>query len=173
MGEFFIYYKISKILSLMAMVPYPNMVGGSIKNIFPHKNKIDINIDTITVEAQKRSHERFPVSLYADIIQENSKKRNIVILKDLSFSGIQIHSKVDFNTNSNISMDIYLERNVISINATIIRKVNKIKYFEYGLKINYNNVTTMNFIKDYIQTLRNEQINTLNMIIHNNAKNTY
>lgn len=143
-----------------------NIIGGIIENICLTNRKIDIQIDRVVIESQKRLYERFPVSLYADIIQKNSKKRDIAILKDISSFGIQIYSKVDYPVNSDIDLDIYMEKNVVLLNTTIVRKKNRINYIEYGLSINYKNSSTMSFMQEYVQSLKNEQTESINMMKH-------
>lgn len=135
------------------------ILGGTISKISPGINQILIDIDKQDFEQNKRSYERYPTSLYADIILENFSQKNTVIIKDISWYGMQIHCKLEIQTNSNVDIDIYTEERVVRVKGEIVRKTKHKKHFEYGIRIIYDNSFSMVYMKEYLEMLKKEQEN--------------
>lgn len=133
------------------------IMGCVVENIDPVKNSIEVRVDKVESDAQKRAYERYPVSLYADVRIYGENKKHLATVKDISCYGMQIYSKTEFPDNSELSMDIYLEKNVISIKANIVRKITRSCYFEYGIKIIYDNSAAFGHMNDYITVLKADQ----------------
>lgn len=138
-----------------------NIIGSTIETIDLVSNSLDVCIDHIDTEAQKRSYERFPVSLYADIKTATEKKKHLSVIKDMSHFGLQISSKSELAEKSIVSVDIYTEEKVISITAQVMRKEKFEKYYAYGLTIQYDNVVTMSYMKEYMEMLKKEQADSI------------
>jgi len=141
-----------------------SILGGVIETIYPVDRKLEVKIDKITVEAQRRSYERFPISLYADVTQKDKRGRNTAVLKDISAFGIQMFSKIDYPIKSELSIDIYMEKKVIFLKTTVVRKESKTNYIEYGLAINFDSPATMTYVKDYIDSLKKEEEKAINFM---------
>ena len=67
--------------------------------------------------------------------------------KNISFTGMMIHSKVDFPLFQELKFEIRAAV-TIHIKAIIVRKVKDTYNYEYGLKINYTDVHTPNLLKN-------------------------
>ena len=114
--------------------------------------------DTPEEEMKMRSYERFPVSLYADyrIIEELGRKKCFALVKDISEYGVLIYSRESHFKGLRLAMDIYLTRDILSLTAEIVRKVDHEGYFEYGLKIKHTGPIAFNHIKNYVKKSQNE-----------------
>lgn len=108
--------------------------------------------------AKMRSYERFPVSLYADyrIIEEQGRRKCFALVKDISEYGVLIYSNESHFKGLKLAMDIYLTRDILSLTAEIVRKVEHEGYFEYGLKIKHSGPVVFNHIKNYVKKSQNE-----------------
>ncbi len=118
---------------------------------------IEVNVDKIESEAEQRRHERFPVSLYADVRVKTNRKKHLAAIKDISFYGMLIFSKSDFSVGDEIELDIYMEKNMLFLKCEILRKVPGEVYNNYGLRIVYEDVNSMNFVKEYLRRLKEAQ----------------
>jgi hypothetical protein len=141
-----------------------SILGGVVETIYATDRKLNIVVDNVTVEAQKRSYERFPISLYADVTQKDKRGRDTVVLKDISEFGLQIFSKADYPLKTELNIDIYMEKKVIFLRTTVVRKEARTNYIEYGLIINFDTPATMSYVKDYIDSLKKEQEKAINLI---------
>lgn len=118
---------------------------------------IEVNIDKIDSEAEQRRHERFPVSLYADVRIKMDRKKHLAAIKDISYYGMLIFSKSEFSLGDEIELDIYMEKNMIFLKCEVLRKIPGDLYNKYGLRIIYQDVNSMNFIKEYLRRLKEAQ----------------
>lgn len=110
--------------------------------------------------ASMRSHDRFPVSLYADyrVVEGMSSKKGFALVKDISDYGLLVYSKDSHFKGMSLNFDIYLTRDILSLTAEIVRKVEYDGYYEYGLKIRHNGPFVFNHIKNYVTKAQNELI---------------
>lgn len=129
------------------------IIGCSVIKIDPLNRLLVVKQDSIITCENKRRCKRYPLSLYGDVISENSRKKHIVIIKDLSESGIRIFSKESFTIGQNIELNIYAESSMIFLKCTITRVLQNTFFFEYGLQIKYESVSSINQIKQYINKL--------------------
>ncbi len=109
-------------------------------------------------DARMRSYERYPVSLYADyrIVEEQGRKKCFALVKDISEYGVLIYSNESHFKGLRLAMDIYLTRDILSLTAEIVRKVEHKGYYEYGLKIKHSGPVVFNHIKNYVKKSQNE-----------------
>lgn len=114
--------------------------------------------DDLGEGAKMRSYERYPVSLYADyrIIEEQGRKKCFALVKDISEYGVLIYSSESHFKGLRLAMDIYLTRDILSLTAEIVRKVEHEGYYEYGLKIKHSGPVVFNHIKNYVKKSQNE-----------------
>ncbi|TYQ16081.1 UNVERIFIED_CONTAM: PilZ domain-containing protein [Acetivibrio alkalicellulosi] len=138
-----------------------HMVGCNIVTIDNKAGSIDLRIDKTERDADLRRHERFPVSLYSDIRTRYAKKKHLGIIKDISFFGMLIYSKSDFEIGDNIEIDIYMEKKVLFLKGDIVRKTQEEKYIQYGIRITYEDANAMNFMKDYLRKQKELQEDSL------------
>lgn len=83
----------------------------------------------------RRMHERYPVSYYADLKVLNEQRRYFSYLKDISKYGIRIMTDAEISIGQKVEISLYLEKKIIFISAHIIRKNSGKNCFEYGGKI--------------------------------------
>jgi hypothetical protein len=108
-----------------------------------------------------RIHERFPVSLFAEIITNNIKKPKTILIKNISLSGVMVISKENFSTSDIINLTIFIENTIFKAKGEIVRKMEHSYSFEYGIKLIYDNINSKNIIEKYILYLKKEQLHTL------------
>lgn len=131
--------------------------GCKISTICVEDATIEVIVDKIDTEAEQRKHERFPVSLYADVRVKMGRKKHLATIKDISYYGMLIFSKSDFFVGDEIDLDIYMEKRIIFLKCEILRKVSNSVYNKYGLRIIYEDVNSMNFVRDYLKRLKEAQ----------------
>ncbi len=133
------------------------IVGCNIGEIRPKEDIIELKIDKVEEDAQKRQWERFPVSLFADVRSRDSRKKQVATIKDISHYGMLIYSKADYPVNEQVEVDIYMDKSMVFLKANIARKAERKHYFEYGVGILYEDSSSLNFMKEYIKRLMQEQ----------------
>jgi hypothetical protein len=111
-----------------------------------------------------RSYERYPVSLYADyrVLEEQGRRKCFALIKDISEYGVLIYSNESHFKGLRLAMDIYLTRDILSLTAEIVRKVECEGYYEYGLKIKHSGPVVFNHIKNFVKKSQNELLPQLN-----------
>lgn len=114
--------------------------------------------DTYDEGVIMRSYNRFPVSLYADYRVTNgyANKKGYALVKDISQYGLLVYSSDNQVKGINITIDIFLTRNILSLTAEIVRKVEHDDYFEYGLKIKHEGSYVFNNINNYVKKSERE-----------------
>lgn len=130
----------------------------TILNLEKEQNTIEMKIDNCETTTNKRLFVRFPVSLYAEAKIGESQKKHLAIVKNISYTGMMIFSKIDFPLYQELKFEIHAGSGVsIHLKASIIRKVKDTYNYEYGLKIVYTDVHTPNLLKKYLVLLKKEQ----------------
>lgn len=109
-------------------------------------------------ESGNRSYERFPVSLYADyrLIDGIGSKKCFALVKDISEYGMMIYARDSFFKGQKLNLDVFLTRDILSLTAEIVRKIDHDGYFEYGLKIKHSGPTVFNHIKSFVKKAQDE-----------------
>ncbi|MCX7745687.1 MAG: PilZ domain-containing protein [Clostridia bacterium] len=133
------------------------ILGCDILKIHAKENYIILKIDKIDSDANKRLYERFPVSIYADVRSRDNKKKCLVTIKDISYYGMMIYSKCEFRASEELFFDIYMDKIMLFLKCAIVRRAERQNFFEYGIRIMYEDVNSMNFMKEYLKRLKEEQ----------------
>lgn len=134
----------------------------TILNLNKELNTIEIRIDNCETTTNKRLFVRFPVSLYAEARIGESQKKHLAIVKNISYTGMLVFSKIDFPLYQELKFEIHADSGVIiNLKASVIRKVKDTYNYEYGLKIIYTDVHTPNLLKKYLLLLKKEQEESL------------
>jgi hypothetical protein len=129
-------------------------LGGNILAAVTNEGFAVVKIDKITNCENRRTRERFPVSLYADIVVHNAKSKDTVIMKNLSVYGMLVYSKSHFALNQSVEIHVYTEKDVVFIKGIILRKSQGQSYNEYGIRILYEDMKSKGFVEDYIKKLK-------------------
>lgn len=135
--------------------------GGSISQVRAKDNIIHIEIDKPEPGSENRQVERYPVSMCADIRTKKDNKKQLAAIKDISYYGILIFTKVDIDEGETIEVDIYMEKSMIFLKAVVNRKRIKANYIEYGVGIKYEDGGTLNYMKDYTKRIKQDQIDSI------------
>lgn len=128
-------------------------VGCTVSRIQNDKGIVELKIDSVERYPEKREYERYPVSLYADIKKESSRKKYLAIVKDINLYGLCFYSKEEFEVEDALEISMYVEINMLFLNVFIVRKEKKENYFEYGAKILYKDASTMGIMEEYLKKI--------------------
>lgn len=139
--------------------------GCTIVKIRAKDKFIELTIDSINTSENKRQHERFPVSLYADIKFKDTIKNQLATIKDLSYYGVSLLTKVELNHNEIIELDIYIDKLVIFVKGNIVRRINHENWIEYGISMVYDDISTLNEMKEYVKELKKKQEESIRELI--------
>ncbi|MDQ2085725.1 PilZ domain-containing protein [Herbivorax sp. ANBcel31] len=137
------------------------VIGCDIKEIDGKERILEVVIDKSEEEASQRRHERFPVSLYSDVRGEFGRKKHLGLIKDISYYGMLIYSKVDLEAGDEIEIDIYMDKKMIFLKGEIMRKMPNKNHIEYGIRVIYEDISAMNYMKDYLRKQKQKQIDSI------------
>ncbi len=134
--------------------------GGRVLAFNRKDELLEFSEDEFDEDSRMRSYERFPVSLYADyrVAEIPGNKKCLALVKDISDYGLMIYSRESHFKGLTLLMDIYLARDILSLTAEIVRKVERDGYIEYGLKIKHNGPAVFNRIKAFVKKEQDELI---------------
>jgi hypothetical protein len=134
------------------------IVGGRLADYEPGNEQLTFIADLSEVGINLRSYERFPVSLYADFKLAEGGKKCFALVKDISDHGILIYAKESFLKGQRVNMDIFLTRDIMTLTAEIVRKIEYGDYIEYGLKIRHSGPAVFNHIKSFVKKAQDEHV---------------
>lgn len=135
-----------------------DIVGGRLTDYDPGNEQITFISDKTDDGTDLRSYARFPVSLYADFKLAEGGKKCFALVKDISEHGILIYSKESFFKGQRLNIDIFLTRDIMTLTAEIVRKIEHQDYIEYGLKIRHNGPSVFNHIKSFVKKAQEEHV---------------
>lgn len=127
----------------------------TISEVNPRSNSIVLTINGYKVMPDLRTSERYPVSIYSDIRYE--KSRVSAVINNLSIEGMSFRTKADLSESSIVGMDVILNNHMLSLTIQIVRKTPFEFGFEYGSRIIYDNNSSKNTIRLFLQTYQAEQ----------------
>lgn len=132
--------------------------GGRILDFNRKDELLEYMEDELDEGSRMRSYERFPVSLYADyrVAETLGNKKCLALVKDISDYGLMVYSRESHFKGLTLILDIYLPRDILSLNAEIVRKIERDGHFEYGLKIKHNGPVVFNRIKTFVKKEQDE-----------------
>lgn len=131
--------------------------GCTIVRIRAKDKEVELNIDSINTSENKRQHERFPVSFYADIRMVDGSVKQLATVKNLSYYGVSLLTKVELNQNELIEMDMYIDNAVVFAKGNIVRLINHENWIEYGISMVYDDVEDLDNMKKYVTQLKKKQ----------------
>lgn len=107
-----------------------------------------------------RSYERYPVSLYADFRHNGvyGNRKFYALVKDISEYGMLIYTEESMVKGQRLELDIYLNRDILSLSAEIVRKFEYGRYLGYGLRIKHSGAIIFNHIKNVVKKAQQEHI---------------
>jgi hypothetical protein len=134
--------------------------GGQIVDYIREPGLLIYKEDVFDEGSKLRSYERFPVSLYADyrVVDTLGSRKYYALVKDISDYGLMIYTKEEHFKGHKLGLDIYLARDILSLTAEIVRKVDHAGYYEYGLKIKHSGPVVFNQIKNFVRKEQEELV---------------
>lgn len=127
--------------------------------------EISLKKDGTEPGSEKREYERLPVSLCADIKCVVTRNRYDALVKDISYYGMLMFAKAEFELNQKIEVDVYADKVMLFLNANVVRKVSTPNGFQYGLGLFYNENGSLSYIKDYLKKLGEERVEAIRKLI--------
>lgn len=117
--------------------PDAEITGGRVTDFIRSEELLIYEEDVPDEGSKMRAYKRFPVSLYADyrVNEAQDNKKYFALVKDISDYGLMIYSRLSHFKGLSLLLDIFLTRDILSLTAEIVRKVEHDGYFEYGMKI--------------------------------------
>lgn len=136
------------------------ITGGRIVDIGHNNGQLIFAEDEQEDGMKMRSYERYPVSLYADfrLAEGRGGKKCFALVKDISEYGMLIYTGESFFKGQRLDLDIFLTRDILSLSAEIVRKVEYGNYFGYGLRIRHSGAIVFNHIKNVVRKAQEEHI---------------
>jgi len=136
------------------------ITGGRVTEVDMNHEQLVFAEDERDEGVKMRSYERYPVSLYADFRHNGvgGNKKYFALVKDISEYGMLIFSDVSLFKGNRLELDIYLNRDILSLSAEVVRKFEYGNHFGYGLRIRHNGAVLFNHIKNVVKKAQEEHI---------------
>jgi hypothetical protein len=134
------------------------ITGGRLIDFDPKTEQFSFSVDQQDGGWESRSYERYPVSLYADFKLVEGGKKCFALVKDISEYGMLLYAKDSFFKGQRLNIDVFLTRDIMSLTAEIVRKVEHEDYIEYGLIIRHSGPTVFNHIKSFVKKAQEEHV---------------
>ena len=118
---------------------------------------INISVNNEEFIVNTRAHERYPVSLNVDVIRALTEEHSVAIAKNISYEGLMIQSKYEFDEGENANIIMKLNDIEVKVGAKIVWKMSRDMNFEYGIKITFMDYNYQKVLWEYIDKLKDEQ----------------
>ncbi len=126
-------------------------------NIDIDKNVMQLVVENEEYVINQRAFERFPVSLYSSVMLRNNKYEFAAVVKNISFSGLLICTKKEFEAKQNIDIKLYLDNIPVNLTAEAVWSMKNEYTFDYGLRIIHMEYAQQNVLKKYLEDLKANQ----------------
>ena len=133
------------------------MTSCYVVEVIPSKCIVKLAVNNEEFVVNSRAHERYPVSLYVDVFRVATGEESVAIAKNISYEGLMICSKSEFEKAENINVGLYLNDIEVKLGAKIMWKMMRNSAFEYGMKITYMDYNSQTVLWHYIDKLRDDQ----------------
>ena len=131
-----------------------NLCECVIHNVDLAEHHIGLTINDICSGSNQRLFERFPVSIYADVQDNNGV--SVAFVKNLSIGGAGVITRHDFAIGVAMDIRLYINQLIIPLKAQVIWRAPDKSYLNYGLKFIYSHDESKILITSYIQALSEE-----------------
>ncbi len=128
-----------------------------IVNIDIDKNDMQLVVENDEYIINNRAFERFPVSLYSSVMLRDDMSEFAAIVKNISFGGLLICTKMEFGTKRNIDLKLYLDNNQVNLTAEVVWSMKNEYTFDYGLRIIHMKYEQQNVLRKYLEKLKAHQ----------------
>lgn len=128
----------------------------SIQSINAQEGSAALKIENTEHIKEKRIFERFPVSLYADMIPQNGSKKAAYV-RNISLNGLFVISKNELAVGDKVVFDTFIDNRILKLPGTVMWKMKSSNNFHYGINIMFQDYNTKNSLKLYLNILKDEQ----------------
>jgi hypothetical protein len=136
----------------------------NVKEINFSKKTMRLLVENEDFIINKRAFERFPVSLYASVSKRDYENIFIAIVKNISFDGLMICSKISIEKGQSLDVKLHLPEQEIVLSALTMWKVENESIYDYGLKIVHMEYPDQITLKSYIEKIIQEQETPVNIL---------
>lgn len=133
------------------------MTSCYVAEVIPAQCIVKLAVNNEEFVVNSRAHERYPVSLYVDVFRVKTREDSVAIAKNISYEGLMICSKNEFDEVENINVGLYLNDIEVKLGAKIMWKMMRNSAFEYGMKITYMDYNSQTVLWCYIDKLKDDQ----------------
>lgn len=128
-----------------------------IVNIDIDKNVMQLVVENDEYVINNRAFERFPVSLYSSVMLRYDKSEFAAIVKNISFGGLLICTKMEFGKKQNMDVKLYLDNVQVNLMAEVVWSMKNEYTFDYGLRIIHMKYDEQNVLRKYLEELKARQ----------------
>lgn len=133
------------------------MTSCYVVDVIPSQCIVKLAVNNEEFVVNSRAHERYPVSLHVDVHRVKTSEDSAAIAKNISYEGLMICSKCDFDEGENINAGLYLNDIEVKLGAKVMWKMVRNSSFEYGMKITYMDYNSQTVLWHYIDKLKDDQ----------------
>lgn len=134
----------------------PYICQCNIVDVHPKNYSLKLNIEYVGLLRDNEIMKRLPASLYLDIKDSELKKKSTAVAKNINLDGMTVKTKSEFEVTDKVVLDLYLDKNVVSLNAEVISKNGGALSQEYGLAVMFRDPSTRKALKVYMELIRDE-----------------
>lgn len=134
--------------------------GGNIVDTFTNQNMILVSPEKNYYDVEKRQYTRHKVSL-AGYIRSNVNKNEEIWIKDISYAGLGIYSKVEMDVNSTVTIDLFFGSQMYTSEGMIVRKSASYGRNEYGVQLLHRDKQSIYYTQELIDKYLEKAINEL------------
>jgi hypothetical protein len=134
----------------------------TINSINYSENNVNFRVDKTYQITEKRESQRYPTSLYGVIVK--SLIKGAIYIKNISHDGLAIKTKANLNIGDNLEIEVYVNKNLLSIKSSIVWKNTNTADSEYGLSIVKIDPHTEKILNSYIEWLKDTHQEIINKL---------
>ncbi len=149
---------------ILAMLGYDGelqLYGGRVIAITLNNDNCLIfskRIKADSTEFKRREFFRYPASLLADVKLTGTSNWEDACIIDISYSGMRIYSKGNYEVGNNLEVSIFLSSNILKFEVEVVRKTKSFNRNEYGIQIINKERSNLYITKNKIyQVLKDEK----------------
>lgn len=128
-------------------------IGAEVQIIDKENQTLVISINDLHLYREKRSSDRIPVSIFAEITRLNSVDKQEGIIKDISQHGLLICTNTKFLEGCPVEVYIHTTLKIITVAGTIVREHICTNNNEYGIEIVKISKDDLECLKQFIMRL--------------------
>ena len=132
--------------------------GEVVRITIQHPQKMTVKIESVEKYKNIRVHNRYSVSLSANVEEVNSKQVHFAVVKNISLSGVSFTCNVEFEENKDFVINIAMSKDImLTFHGRGVRVRKVMNYYEYGVIQTSIDEFNMEVLEKYIETLQEEE----------------